>query len=303
MNHGAWWGTVVDASFCTFGGVVVWPRNVACPLQITACGGHTIPGDTIFYKYMSPVSQPTLCGSCRGHGTTHGCHSCGGFSWHDDGVSCVMAKHVVPSQIKLYPRNPVDVGKKVLLQGYAGGEWVRNTYGGVPIDGEYVTLALPFGISVAVFDPGALTAVQKDATAYNVLAYAFDPVTATEEPIADWQPDEVTPQYRVSRIPHLGHRNVNTGALNTGTINALVKLEHIDVALDTDWLILQNLPAIKYGMHARQLNEHDQAAAAVEMQNALVALNHELRTHDGDRTTTWFDLGMKRFRRDLDLFT
>lgn len=299
LSHGRFWGTYVAGEFCTQGGLVAWPRNVAAVEQITICG-HTIIGHNQWYKFMSPVSQPEPCGTCGCRGTERGCGECGALVWTDEGVQPVYRQLTVPRFIKLYPRSATDVGKRVLIQGDdVNHEWVRKFYGGVPVDGEYVTLANPFSISTVQYS--AITGIQKDATDLNVLAYSYDPVTGHELAIADWGPDEVTPSYRMSAIPCL--RNQHHHHCGPSSVNAMVKLEHIPVSVDTDWLLIQNEIAIKAGMHARQLYERNQDTLAdKEMLRAINSLNHELRTHTGDRSEMFVDLGAESFRNDLNGF-
>lgn len=303
LNHGRWWGTIVAGEFCTFGGQVAFPRSVACVEQITI-GGHTLDAHNQWYRFMSPVSQPHTCDSCgcgNGHSGRFDCGQCGSRVWQDDGTLPVFRQISGQKYIKLYTRSTTDVGKKVLVQGYdVNNEWVRKAYttGGITswVDGEYITLGSPFGIGSTLWT--AVTGIQKDVTDKNVLAYAVS-ASGHETLIADWQPDEVNPSYRVAKIPCLGC-HTRDGELRAGSIQALVKLEHIPVSLDTDWLILGNMVAIEHGMRARMYYERNQDTAAdKEMVRAVNALNHELRTHTGDRTEILVDIGCESFREDL----
>lgn len=303
LNHGRWWGTVVQGEFCTYGGVVAWPRAVANVEQITV-GGFTLDAHNLWYRFMSPVSQPSACEVCgcgSGHSGTQDCGVCGSRVWTDEGTLPVFRQIHGAKYIKLYPRSATDVGKRVLIQGTdVNNEWVRKQYGGVWVDGEYVVIGNPFGISTTRWK--AITGIQKAVTDKNVQAYEYDPSTGHEHLIAEWQPDEVNPSYRISRIPCLCCRTP-TNELKRGSIMALVKLEHIPVSQDTDWLIIGNEVALKHGMLARQLYERNQDVAAdKEMIRAINALNHELRTHTGDRSEMFVDLGCESFRDDLNTF-
>lgn len=200
--------------------------------------------------------------------------------------------------IKLYPRSASDVGKRVLVQGRdENREWVRKQYGGIWVEGEYVTIGNPFGISTTLWT--SITGIQKDVTDKNVKGYALNPTNNIEEFIAEWQPDEVNPAYRTIKLPCLCSRCDNRPA----AIKALVKLDHVDVSQDTDWLILQNLVAIEHGMRSRMLYERNQDVAAdKEFVRALSLLNNELRTKTGDRVEFFVDIGCESFRDDLNGF-
>lgn len=300
LNHGRWHGSVVRAQFCTYGGLVAWPRQVASVEQVTL-HGRTIMGHNIWYSFMSPVSQPTACGACGGQGTSTGCSSCGSLNWTSGTNQPVFKQLTAARMIKLYPRSSTDVGKIVLLQGDdQNGAWVRKSYGGIFIDGERVVIGSTFGISTTKFRH--LVGAQKEQTDERVLVYSYDPATAAEEQIGEWQPTETAPSYATSMLPNTG-RNCPGNVCRSGTIQALVKLRHVDVALDSDWLILQNEVAAKHGMKARQLYEQNMSTAANEqMVLSINALNHELRTYTSDRVEGWVDLGMESFRGDLTNF-
>lgn len=301
LNHGRWYGSIINAQFCSYGGLVAWPRQVASVEQITICG-QTVLGQNIFYAFMSPVSQPGICQDCNNRGNQANNCACGSMYWAESTNQPVYKQLHAPRLIKIYPRSTTDVGKKVLVQGYdENDQWVSNQYSGIFVDGEYVTIGSPFGISSTKFKN--ITGIQKDVTDKNLLAYALNTDSHTEEHIATWEPTETAPSYRTSYIPRLGHRNRNNQNCKPGTIQALIKLQHIDVFQDTDWLIIQNEAAIKHGMKARQLYEQNQSAAANEqLVLAISELNHELRTYTSDRTTGWVDLGAEVFRLDLQNF-
>ena len=305
MNHGRWWGTIVAGEFCTFGGLVAFPRVVANVEQITVCG-QTLDAKNEWYRFMSPVSQPGPCQECgcgRGQSGRADCGYCGSMVWQDHGTLPVFRQISGAKLVKLYPRSVTDVGKRVLIQGYdVNKEWVRKQYGGLWVDGEYVIIGSPFGISSTLWT--SVTGIQKDQTDKNVKAYMVDPSTAIETLIAEWQPDELNPAYRVSAIPCLCRRECNNGHDHKpGSIKALVKLEHVDVSQDTDWLILQSTSAIEHGMRARMFYERNQDTAAdKEMVRAINDLNHELRTHTGDRSEMFVDIGTESFRDDLNCF-
>lgn len=302
LNHGAFWGSYVAGEFCTFGGLVPWPRAVARVDYITICG-QTLDAKNQFYRFMSPVSQPgpcDVCGCGNGISGRSDCGACGSRVWEDAGNLPVFRQIHGAKYVKLYPRSTTDVGKRVLIQGYdVNKEWVRKQYGGIWVDGEYVTIGNPFGISSTNWT--SITGVQKDETDKNVQAYALDISTGLETLLADWQPTEVNPSYRISRIPCVCRRD-RDGTQRPGSIKAMVKLEHIPVAQDTDWLILGNMVAIEHGMRARMFYERNQDVAAdKEMIRSLNALNHELRTH-AQESEMFVDLGTESFRDDLNCF-
>lgn len=298
LNHGRWWGTIVSTQIQTNGGLIAWPRNVANVELLTRCG-QTIQGHNQWYRFMDAVSQP-YCDVCGCAGLPGGCGSCGGLIWTDEGMLPVFRQLTSASYIKLYPGNAADIGKKVLIQGYdSNGQWVRRQYGLTPVDGEYVVLTLPFAQSTVAYN--SITGIQKEATGWLVRASGLDASTSVETPIAQWEGDETSPQYRVIRVPNVAKGS--NGTVQPVTLNALVKLEHIPVQYDTDWLVLQCSPAIRHGLRSRMLSARDQDTSAdKEMARSIDCLNQELRTHNGDKFEAWVDIGCEDMRRDLDNF-
>ena len=63
---------------------------------------------------------------------------------------------------------------------------------------------------------------------------------------------------------------------------AVGKLDHIDVAKDTDWFVLGNLPALKNAAKAVQLEEQQNLGEASQyLQEAIRLLEVELRHYTG----------------------
>jgi hypothetical protein len=218
--------------------------------------------------------------------------------------------------IRLYPTHSSDVGKTVLVQGYDSNNiWVRtNPTGSEVIDGELVTLALPFVDTTTIWYPGQPTAIQKDVTNYRVLMYEYDTVTTLERQLGDYQATETNPEYQVSFIPGFHNIKCCGTACSTDddcnpprTVTALVKLAHIDVSSDRDWVLFQNIAAYKEAMLAvRDWENGDVASgnfhfygattakqarasnqATLSKGGAIPMLRAELRSVTGDNTTVF----------------
>jgi hypothetical protein len=118
------------------------------------------------------------------------------------GTQASFAQTTTDNQrIRFYPGNAQDVGKTIIVQGYdSNGNWVRSGPTDNRIDGETVTLALPFVTTTTIWRPGAPTAIIKEVTQYRVLGYAVDATSGDETAIADYQPGETEPMYQVYQI-------------------------------------------------------------------------------------------------------
>lgn len=157
-------------------------------------------------------------------------------------------------KIRIYPGNATDAGKTITIQGYdANGNWVRSGSASARVDGEVVTLAMPFVDTVTIWGAGAPTGVIKDETQYRVLVYALDTDDASETFLANYQPTETLPTYRRMFIPQF--RNTSCGGCSTSTLTAIVSLQQVPVKYDSDWLLFQNLAAYKDGCMSEKYRE------------------------------------------------
>lgn len=299
LNHGKWFGTVCRASFKADNGCVAFPEAVA-DFERIAIHGRPIPIHNGWYDFVENLGRVPMCGRCHNHGGHGRCGRCSCLSSTDMGTSPLFTQFQGDKFIKLYPSHPSDVGKRVLIQGYDQNHIpIRNQDGlGNWYSGEYLTLALPFVVSVAQYS--SVTAVQKDVTNERVLAYELDPVTTLEQPIAIWGPTNVSPSFRRLSIPWIRRGSCSNGQPCHTTVDAIVKLDYAPVADPTDWLVIDNLVALEHACRGEQYFEQDRPQeAATEIAVALAELNHELRTHTGDRQSFFVDVCGRSFTNDL----
>lgn len=299
LAHGRWWRTIVWVQFCVDTlGCVVLPRNIGA-VERWAANGRPSHMENWYWSFIRYVGRIPQCNSCgnRGSATGSAC-PCGALYTVQQGVSPLNIRMQAvpgPAFVKLYPRSTTDVGKRVLLQGYDGAnQWVRKQYPTGWVDGEYITLASPFAISSSQYV--AVTGAQKDLTNESVLVHSYNAATFTEVKLAEWDSDEENPSYQVYQMPKSACVRCRTGVAGcSSTVDALVKLEHIPVRVDTDWLLIGDLVAIEHAMRAQQhyANNRD-TEGDKEMVRAINQLNHELRTHTGDRTECYVDIGTIR---------
>lgn len=320
--YGRWWGSIVEAQFCIRNSCLVWPREVGTIEQMSICG-EPIPIENSWYAFTENLASVnpceggcssesgSTCGSCNSRGQC----SCGhlamrmrakfsaSFDW-TRGTSKVL---------RFYPSHSADVGKKIVVQGYDENNiWVRTSFDGEVQDGEQITLALPYTDTTTLWYPGSPSALQKEATSYRVLMYEVDVNTGDERLLGDYQPSETNPEYRVSNIP--GFKYVKCGCCSTDdscdalrTVTALVKLNHIPLSADRDWLLFRNLEAYREAMlaqfHWRNGNTLEGDAhffgrvapkqarasnqATLSKGGAIPLLRAELRSMTGDITTVY----------------
>ena len=323
LAYGRWWGSIVEFQFCARDCQIVWPREVATIEAIsTPCAGPMTISNA-WYAYQQTVAS---CCNWGGVGNAGGFNGSFLPSWGYGGGICMppnmtmlargpcsfATTHVAGLKLRFYPQSSSDVGKVILVQGRdSSGVWVRKSYSGTVIDGERVTLALPFADTTTLWAAGEPTAIQKPLTNYRVLLYSFNPADSSELALGNYQPTETNPLYRISRISAARGRVTRTGncppptdCCRLTTVRALCKLAHLPITNDSDWVLFQNIAAYKEAMLAVRDYENGDLAggnlhfygsaqpkqarasgqATLRQMGAIPLLAAELRSMTGDVT-------------------
>jgi len=117
-----------------------------------------------------------------------------------------------------------------------------------------------------------------DGMAY--LYEADDAIGTNLRDLSTYAPNETNPRYRRSCIlgnPHGGWTDPATG-VKRHEIEALVKLAFIPVVNDRDFLMVDNLDALKFMVNAVRLEEaNDEQGAEIKIAAAIRELNMEMR--------------------------
>lgn len=268
LSRGRWWGTIYKATGTAINGAIVWPRDAG------AIEGLIIVNSSLWIKnqwwnFIEPVfggCSACCAGNCGDH-----------LELRDDGFSPFSIEFTGNPFIRLYPTSTSDEGKKVLLQGYdKNGVWVRNDDDGIWHDGEYVELDTPFGVSTTEWD--SIPSVQKAVTDERVIVKSWNGTTETL--LATWAHNETVPRYRKSIIPALEHHD-------SEALSAIIKAKFVPAAVDEDWLVIGNIPALKTMCMSIRKEEQELIKESIILEKRAIAeLNHELRTNSGDVTHT-----------------
>ena len=285
-DKGKWWGTYRRLYVCVTGGCITWPAPVANPEGFRLCN-EGIPILNLWYEFQNQVPTPDPSSSS----------GCGPGVLLDRPTSPLHTDATVSGVIRLYPASASDVGKRVLLQGIDAntGAIIRTQYGSTYVNGEYVALESPFATSTFTFAHPGPSGVQKPVTNGLVSAYVVSPSTGDETKIAEWGPSERNPDYRRSLILNFPHStetccNADNGFQNPPTClgitaESIVRMEVTKAAVDSDWLFIGNLQALRHGMVAVQLRRKgNYQAAEIETQEALRILRAELQKYSPKAT-------------------
>ena len=277
---GKWWGTYRRLWVCASGDCIVWPRGVAVALGISV-GGEGIRIHNDWYEFGGEVRAPSTEDTepMMAFDRPSVCHNAASpwSAW----------------KLRLYPSLASDAGAKVIAQGIdTNGLSVRSQDStGAYIEGEEITLALPFVDSSFTFADRWLSGVQKPVTNGRVVAYAVSEA-GDETKIGVWEPGEENPSYRRSFIPGLTATTcTSAGCATTGcdpapscsgtTFEAMVRMEPVNLVADSDWLFLGSLRAYAEAMKGVvQRDNGDDAAAERSFAEAKRILRNELETYD-----------------------
>ena len=266
LKKGHWWGTTAKYCISASSGMVTLPRQIAT-IEKIAIANQPAPVRDFWYEWLE-----------------------NGWGTRDENSGATEAlfrarypvfSDIIPAdkKVNLICDLASDAGKEILVLGYDDlGNWIRTTQDGVVADGEVITLALT---------PGTLS-TNKFASVTDIQApsdldgqwwlYEYDTTTDTQRLIGNYQYDEVRPSYARYWIPSIG----TTATL----VEALVKLDFVPVRVDTDYVLIGNIPALKLMCMAIKAEEDKDYQTSLLLEaKAIAELNSELAHYLGDGRT------------------
>lgn len=281
---GKWWGSYKRMRTCILANCITWPRDVAAVLGFNVCA-YTIPIRNMWYEFRENVVEPKPgCGDW----------TCDQNQLLSRNTVCTFKDISTYGKVRIVSSS-VDDGARVLLQGNdPNGVPIRTLDGTDYIEGEYVTLAQPYVESVNSFKNPGILGVQKPITQQRLLVYSVDPVTSDTTQIGIWEASEENPDYIRNYLPHVPElcQDTNSADGTCGTCvdtgdgcaeadtdctgymaDALVRMEFVPALVDTDWLYISNLNALKLGMQAidyREKSEFDQSVRYFAMAKQIL---------------------------------
>ena len=260
-----WQGTWAEIAFTASrtSPVVIMPREIARLEQIDVCG-RPIQVNNQFYEYLR-FGNGRLRYGLDGHRRRH-CSPTQAFARNN----AVLQRDLSPAPqlLSVYITNPADVGKRILLQGL--------DVSGVPIYsqdvlnnvlGVFVPFAFPFATAPMQFSQ--VTGVQKDVTNGQVQVFQVDPTTGAQVLLLTMEPGEQTAWYRRYHLDPLpwnccDNQPAVPPSQNVVQMTAIAMLEPIPVAVDTDYLLIQEPNAIILEAQSIRMQKNDSAQAQAQ---------------------------------------
>jgi hypothetical protein len=267
LYKGKWPGTYARYRITTDDGMITWPRQLE---TIEAVAIDDVPGVVRNRWFEFLESGPGILESTDSIG----------LQLIDQDVAVSFSDIAgTGKKLRLYPSTLTatpDTGTKVLLQGYDDdGAWIRTQDGSNYVDGEYVTMTASYVETTNNFS--SLSGVQKPDTKGNVTVKEYNVSAETVRTIAEYEPLENLPTYRRSMIP---------GISTSTTITVTGKLRFIPAQNDTDWLHINNQPALKLMVMAVRKEENNILDEAMAYEaRALQTLQDQLMHFLGDGAT------------------
>lgn len=271
LASGAWYGTYARYRVEATEGRLVWPKEIASILSVAVCK-YPIKSRNSFFEFVEFGT-----GVLDDQNTT--------LQLVPRNNSPLNKAEIVgtDSNVIVYCDLLEDEGATVLLLGYdENGNWIRTLQGATYADGEIVAATQAGASSTKFFS--SITGVQKPATNGSVRLYGHDTVLLVDTALAVYAHDETNPDYRVSYISEL---DLVASSTNTYTVDVLAKMAFAPVVNDTDYLVIQCIPALKDMCVAVWLAENEAtferkaAAIAQGLTLAKQSLDAELRHFNG----------------------
>lgn len=273
-----WWGGWVKMVFnvqaVSLSAFIVTPHDIARIILLDVCQ-KPIRIRNGFYEYLEfgIGLQPNQC-------TPQVCSPATMQAFERDTVATLHDFSGAAKVLRAYPGNNADLGKRIVFQGpdqngvqVLGVDPTSHT----AILGETVFLQAPFSTTINQFS--GIVGIQKDATLEPVQVFMVDPVTGAQTLLTSMEPNETTAQYRRYFLNGLPCGCCQSLA-SPVQVSAQCKLDFVPAFADSDYLIIQSIPALIEEVQSIRYSRMDATQApALEAKHhakALAILNGQL---------------------------
>lgn len=216
---------------------------------------------------------------------------CGEVQGFDLGMVPTLVDLPSTSILRVYASDPADVAsaKRIFISGLdQNGQQIFSQDRFSNVNGFYITLDTPFADTT--FSVSKIQAVSKDITLGNIILKSVSS-TGVETTLSTYGPYETNPAYRRYQITSLPSTCCPTSCPpQTSTnvqITAICKLEYVPAVLDSDFLIINNIPALIEECVSIRMSEMDDprsmAKSEYHHKRAIRQLNNQARHYTGDQ--------------------
>lgn len=271
IKRGNFRGGYQNVRFCLTNGCLTLPRQIIALSAVKECGRVA----SVYNQWEPFVPGGEECDFISGLYC-----GCPGPKWVDKGFYPTFYDiDGTHKKVRFYPRATSDVGKRILLQGYNDSkEWIRTEDAGLMIDGMYLTLAEDYVETSIIIS--SITGLQKVDTDADVLIYEVNTLTGGMKQLGKMEPDERVASYR----RYYNREFDDTCGLRT--VSAIAKLDFIPVRVDSDYLFVDDIPALKEMCQSIRFSEMDAPQAKQEAvfhrKEAMIELNQQKQNENND---------------------
>lgn len=274
-----WWGSWAKVVFNVNGATdpfITLPRSIARIINLGVCL-RPVRIQNEFYEFLEAgigLQPQTNC-------ETGGLRQCSLMETYDRGQFPTFSD-LVPGnkRLRFYITDQGDISRRVLVQGRdANDQVIRSLDGAVQVQGVFLNLTTPF--VQTPLDISFISGLQKDTTIGLVQIYEYDTTTGIQRLISTMDPSEEVAGYRRYFLGGLTPAPPVQPAPALVQVTAMCKLAFIPVVADTDYLMIQSIPALKEECQAVRFSEMDDSLSAQQAkfrhERAINILNGQLR--------------------------
>lgn len=233
---GSWERMLFNVSVVNHVGTITTPRRVARLIVTDICGHPRFLRNGFFeFLLFTPGIRPKQCGS--------NCCETQQIFERDNVATLNDFPTTAPQQVRCYPTDAADIGRRVVLQGPdQNGIEVLGTdvATGASNLGETLILQQPFSTSLNSFQ--TIQGLLKDVTKGPVSFFTVD-ASGTQTLLSSMEPSETTASYRRYQLVGLPTHCCQQ-PLGTVQVQAQARIDFEPVASDTDYILINSLPAL-----------------------------------------------------------
>lgn len=281
-GESGWWGCTYKTAFNVpiFDPYITLPRGIARVAGAQMCK-FPVRIQNQWYEFLEAGAggKPSGCGMCEAPP----------LELYDRGTvpTAYDIKPDKPQLVRVYMTDPLDEGKRVLIDGLdQNSNGIYSLDGVNSVKGFYLRLESPF--STSAFTLKTILSIQKDRTFGDVVLQMVDPDTGTEILLSRYQPDETNPCYRryyANALPSACCKPTDPALVNMTQLTVMASLDFVPAYRDTDFLLIGCLPALLEECRSIKHSKVDDPAmkqmSMVEHRTAIRHLNNELKHYLG----------------------
>lgn len=216
---------------------ITLPRSLARFILMDVCGRPTKIQNG-FYEFLD-YGEGLQPKSCRAN-------ACDGLmqAYDRESTATLGTLAGTPQIIRVFPTDPDDVGKTVIVQGAdQNGNPItsQDPTTNQTISGEILTIAVPFVDSLNQFS--TITGIEKDGTAGSITIQQVDPATGIGSALSSMDPSETAASYRRYLVNKMPCSCCDSGNGQV-QVEAMCKIEYMPISSDPDYLQIPCVPAL-----------------------------------------------------------